>query len=97
MKYGSPGFVFYSRTADLLEVMLEKSKNLKKSQLPMNLLISDSCPPFTFPKNVALLCQDRGGDRPRLTYLVSRHNQVQNPQHTPLFIYPHEVCNKKNL
>ncbi len=39
--------------------MLEKYKDLKKSQLPMNLLISDSFPPFTFQKNVALLHQDR--------------------------------------
>ena len=39
----------------------------------------------------------KGGARPRLRYLVSRRHQVQSPQHSPLFIYSHEVCNKKNL
>jgi len=104
LKYGRPGSVFYSRKAALhfsrlyLEVMLENYKDLKKSQLPTNLLISESFPPFTFQKKRGTTVPgQKGGARPRLAYLVSRRNQVQSPQHSPLFIYSHEVCNKKNL
>jgi hypothetical protein len=104
LKYGRPGSVFYSRKAALhfsrlyLEVMLENYKDLKKSQLPTNLLISESFPPFTFQKKRGTTVSgQKGGARPRLAYLVSRRNQVQSPKHSPLFIYSHEVCNKKNL
>ena len=105
LKYGSPASVCYSRTAALhfsslyLEVILENYKDLKKSQSPMNLFNSDSLTPFHFPKK-KLHCfsmTERWCKTTRLAYLASRRSQVQSPQHSPLFIYSHEVCNKKNL
>ena len=105
LKYGSPASVCYSRTAALhfsslyLEVILENYKDLKKSQSPMNLFNSDSLTPFHFPKK-KLHCfsmTERWCKTTRLAYLASRRSQVQSPQHSPLFIYSHEVCNKNNL
>jgi len=58
--------------SDLLfrTVMVENYKDLKKSQSLMNLFNSDSFPPFTFRKNLALLCQDK--------YLVRCSHEVCN-------------------
>ena len=56
-----------SRTAALhfsglyLEVMLENYKDLKKSQLPMNLLNSDSLTPFHFPKKHGTIVSGQKG------------------------------------